>query len=227
MRDIFINWHGNLLRNWSEAFPKAVVATTLANVPNQAPILFWLQADAAHPSWLSHMLAEIISQYPAAKIVVLANSPSQSEALSVMRQGVMGYCHAYSDAKMLIELKTVVSHGGVWLGHDLLQTLINATQSLINVAPSEAQQTLQLLTLREQEVAIQAASGRSNKEIARQLNIAERTVKAHISSSLARLGLRDRLQLALVLNDKSSHAASFPAATINANNVKKKLELAA
>jgi two-component system, NarL family, nitrate/nitrite response regulator NarL len=61
---------------------------------------------------------------------------------------------------------------------------------------------LKLLTKREKEVAIEAAKGLSNKEIARILKITERTVKAHLSSTFERLGAKDRLHLALMLNKK-------------------------
>ncbi len=56
------------------------------------------------------------------------------------------------------------------------------------------------LTVREKEIARLLARGGSNKEIARKLEITERTVKAHVSSILEKLGVRDRLQVALRIN---------------------------
>lgn len=56
------------------------------------------------------------------------------------------------------------------------------------------------LTRREQEVASAVANGSSNKEIARQLGITERTVKAHTGSVFQKLNARDRLHLALMVN---------------------------
>ena len=56
------------------------------------------------------------------------------------------------------------------------------------------------MTAREQEAALLVAGGASNKEIARQLDITERTAKAHVSAMLEKLGARDRLQLSLILN---------------------------
>ncbi|CAN0295859.1 unnamed protein product, partial [Chrysoparadoxa australica] len=53
----------------------------------------------------------------------------------------------------------------------------------------------------EKQTALEAAKGFSNKEIARLLNITERTVKAHISKVYEKLGVKDRLQLALMLNN--------------------------
>ena len=57
------------------------------------------------------------------------------------------------------------------------------------------------LTGREQMVAEQVALGASNREIAEKLEITERTVKAHLSAIFAKLGARDRVQLALKMNN--------------------------
>jgi DNA-binding NarL/FixJ family response regulator len=54
------------------------------------------------------------------------------------------------------------------------------------------------LTGREREVLAEIAKGRSNREIARALAVSEKTVKAHVSSVLAKLGVQDRTQAALI-----------------------------
>ena len=53
------------------------------------------------------------------------------------------------------------------------------------------------LTEREREVLAEIARGRSNREIARELGLSEKTVKAHVSSILAKLAVADRTQAAL------------------------------
>ena len=55
------------------------------------------------------------------------------------------------------------------------------------------------LTLREQQIAHAVAKGRSNKEIAALMDIAEKTVKAHLGSVFQKLGVRDRLQLVVMM----------------------------
>ncbi|PCI58596.1 MAG: helix-turn-helix transcriptional regulator [Methylophilaceae bacterium] len=204
MRDIFVCQHGNMLENWTEACPKALVTVSIRTVPVNEPVLFWVHANANNAAWLAQTMADIGKKFQVSKVVILANTPNQVDALAVMRKGAVGYCHAYSAAKMLKELKTVVTHGGVWLGNDLLQTLIGATKTVVHNGSPEVKKALALLTKREKQIALEAAKGLSNKEIARVFNIAERTVKAHVSATLGKLGVKDRLQLALILNEKSN-----------------------
>ncbi len=203
MRDIFICTHGNLLDSWLKACPNALVSVSVSSVLMNEPVIFWVHANANSQPWLETIMADIQRKFQTSKIVILSNTPNQAEALLVIKNGAVGYCHAYSQASLLTELKAVVTHGGLWLGQDLLQTLIGATKEVVHNAAEHVNEALALLTTREKEVALNAASGLSNKEIARLLKITERTVKAHISKSLEKLAVKDRLQLALVLNDKS------------------------
>lgn len=201
MRDIFVCPHGNMLRNWKQAYPKALVTVSVMTVPVSEPVVFWVHANVNDGQWLKNIMAQINKKFRASKIIVLANTPSQADALAAITQGASAYCHAYSDSKVLKEIKTVVMHGGIWLGNDLLQTIIGATKPIVHNTSEAAERALDLLTNREKQTALEAAKGFSNKEIARLLNITERTVKAHISKVYEKLGVKDRLQLALMLND--------------------------
>ncbi|MDZ4099292.1 MAG: response regulator transcription factor [Methylophilaceae bacterium] len=153
---------------------------------------------------IAKIIVDTIKKTSEAKIVVLSNQPSQKDAFEAMSAGASGYCHAYSAPDMLTEVRSVVAHGGIWLGRELLQQLIHVTVDLVGTQSDQVMDALAKLTQRERDVAIEAAKGLSNKEIARILNITERTVKAHISACFERLHIKDRLQLALILNDKSS-----------------------
>jgi len=62
------------------------------------------------------------------------------------------------------------------------------------------QTALAALSAREHQVAQAVARGGTNKEIARAMGITERTVKAHLSAIFEKLGVRDRLQLSLIVN---------------------------
>jgi len=82
----------------------------------------------------------------------------------------------------------------------VVATLIETSTKLAGNQPAYVNGLLEQLTSREREVAVEVAKGLSNKEVAKLLNITERTVKAHLASTFERLGAKDRLQLALMLN---------------------------
>jgi two-component system, NarL family, nitrate/nitrite response regulator NarL len=207
MQDIFISPLNAGLVSWVEAFPKAKINAAINAKPTKVQknvhLIFWLHMNEDRQEWLTNTIQVIQKKYEKAKIVVLANAPNQAEAFHAMSMGVVAYSHAYSPALVLTEIKTVISHGGVWLGQDLLKRIIEVSTSLAGNQAAQVNRHLKLLTKREKEVAIEAAKGLSNKEIARILKITERTVKAHLSSAFERLGAKDRLHLALMLNKKA------------------------
>lgn len=204
MQDIFISPLAEGLISWRMAFPKAKISTIfeLKKSKQDDAQLYWLHMNEDRQQWLTNTITQIKQQSSNAKIVVLANAPNEAEALHAMSLGAVGYLHAYSPEKVLVEVKTVISHGGVWMGQDLLKRLIEVSGSLVGNQMEQIQQHLNLLSAREKQVALEAAKGLSNKEIARILKITERTVKAHLTSIFERLKVKDRLHLALILNQK-------------------------
>lgn len=207
MQDTFITTQTALLNNWVAAFPAAHLAAGIdeksflvKNTAKTTSTIFWLHMNMDRQQWLTHTIATITKNYTDAKIIVLANAPNQAEALHALSLGAMGYCHAYIAPDVLVEIKTVISNGGLWLGQELLQRLIEVSTKLVGNQPDYVESLLLKLTKREKEVAVEAAKGLSNKEIARILSITDRTVKAHLAAIFRRLGAKDRLQLALMLN---------------------------
>lgn len=201
MRDLFITTQQQLLSGWQEAFPKALLVQNFSELTGKYDdVIFWLHMNQDRQQWMVNTIKSIYQSYPTAKIIVLANSPNQAEAFYSLGLGVVGYCHAFSAPIFLKEVKTVVAHGGVWMGAELLKQLIDVTTKLVGNQSRQVNELLDKLTKREKDVAVEAAKGLSNKEIARILKITERTVKAHLSSIFETLGAKDRLQLALMLN---------------------------
>ena len=97
----------------------------------------------------------------------------------------------------------VVTNQGVWVGQELLAKVLGGTfkalQQRVDHDRYQHSDYLGLLTERERGVALAVARGATNKEAARQLDITERTVKAHLSAIFKKLEVRDRLQLILKL----------------------------
>lgn len=203
MRHIFISQLPVLMQSWSDAFPNSLMAENLPQnkTRNEQETIFWLHMNEDRQQWMAKTIAAILKDYQYSKIVVLVNVPNHAESLHALRLGARGYCHAYAAPSVLKEVTAVITNGGVWLGQELLQKLIEVSTRLVGSQPEYVQSLLQQLTKREKEVAIEAANGLSNKEIARILGITERTVKAHLAATFERLGAKDRLQLALMLNN--------------------------
>jgi len=124
-----------------------------------------------------------------ARILVLTSATDPVAAGQAMRGGAAGVLYKDVDPDALVRAIRAVHDGHLLLAPEAAGTLLRPDR---NGAPS-----LDALTTREREVLAELAKGRSNREIARALNVAEKTVKAHVSSVLAKLGVQDRTQAAL------------------------------
>jgi len=108
-----------------------------------------------------------------------------------MRAGAAGFLYKDVDPDALVRAVRSVHDGHTVLAPEAAGTLVQSR------ARSAAVGGLDALTAREREVLAQIAEGRSNREIARVLHMSEKTVKTHVSSVLAKLGVADRTQAAL------------------------------
>lgn len=206
-KDIIITRINIILENWLKAFPTVLVYPSVAeaNLTVSPVTIIWLHIGSETMEWLVDNLSALFLIDSQLKIVVLSNAPSQEEGAKVLSLGALGYCHAYSSAKVLVQVRSVVANSGVWIGREMLHYLIVTSKQLVSARPEKVAGFLDKLSARERQVATQVSEGLSNKEIARNLNITERTVKAHISASFVALGVKDRLQLALMLNNRQIH----------------------
>lgn len=203
MKHIFITTLKQSLESWLKAFPDLTSISDVVAAEVAGESVIWVHAQMEHGAQWRQQVQQVLTLLPAAKVIVLSNNPDQAEAMQALESGAVGYLHAYAHQQVLKEVYSVVSHGGVWLGRDVLKHLITLT-TRGHQQPDIAEEVLENLTKREREVALEAARGNSNKEIARSLAISERTVKAHLTSVFDTLKVRDRLHLALVLQGQSS-----------------------
>jgi DNA-binding NarL/FixJ family response regulator len=134
-------------------------------------------------------------------LVVMSDVPSEEEAATALAAGAVGYCNTHAAPEVLQQIAQVVEQGGLWIGADIMQRLMLGTARLLAARQSSGSGDWQReLTDREQVVAQRVALGASNREIAEQLQITERTVKAHLGTIFDKLQVRDRLQLSLKVN---------------------------
>lgn len=201
MEQLFITPGGKLRDRWRQAFPRAIVVVSVAGIgeaTSAARGVVWLDISSIESEYLEEELrAAVAFGWP---VVVIAATPNEAQALRLMNAGAVGYCHVKAAPEQLREVALVVEHGGLWMPPELMQRFLALS---IRVVPSEtpAEPELNELTSRELMVAEQIAHGASNREIAEALEITERTVKAHLSAIFEKLGVRDRVQLALAMNN--------------------------
>lgn len=150
-------------------------------------------------------IAQLLRYSPATRVLAMAAVPEDEEALAALRAGARGYANLYMDPKLLARAVDTLRRGEVWVARALVQKLIEAA---LRVGPGAAPAAnasgaaLAGLSARERQIALLIGDGASNRDIARALDITERTVKAHLSTVFDKLGVRDRLQLALVVNGR-------------------------
>ena len=195
MDQLFVTPVGELRETWRAAFPEAGCARPSEPLAGQGTI--WVLVPPGQPA--ARLVGPIRRRAGERPLVILADEPTEDDALAALEAGAAGYCNSHAAPEVLKQVATVVGNGGLWVGQRLMQRLLAGTARLVP-ASSTAGDWAAPLTEREREVAQAVAQGASNKEIARQLDITERTVKAHVGAILEKLGARDRLQLSLIVN---------------------------
>jgi DNA-binding NarL/FixJ family response regulator len=199
----FVSEQGDLLPRWREAFPaaRACKLGQMAADAAPAPQLVWVRLvnGIALPKAFESVRRDIGN----VSIIALSDQPDDEEALACFSAGARGYCNAHAVPTLLRNVADVALQGGLWIGESLMRRLLQGTAHIAMPAPKGAPADwAALLTARELQVALAVAAGASNKEIARQLNITERTIKAHTSAIFGKLNVRDRLQLSLIVHGR-------------------------
>jgi NarL family two-component system response regulator LiaR len=136
----------------------------------------------------------ILSDLPATRVIALTSFLDDDKVLPAVRAGAAGYLLKDVEPQELVRAIHTV-HDGEALLHPAVTGAVMrelAGDAQVGEGPDLG------LTGREREVLELVARGLSNKLIARELGIAEKTVKTHVSSILAKLGVTDRTQAALL-----------------------------
>lgn len=119
-------------------------------------------------------------------VIVLSSFQEDDRVAAAMRLGALSYLSKTSAVDRVVEAVRVAARGGSVLEPGVAALLLGRMR-----------RPLDTLTPREREVLAALARGRSNAEIARDLRMGRETVKSHVSSVLAKLGVADRTQAAI------------------------------
>ena len=130
----------------------------------------------------------ISADHPSSRVLVLTSFSDQTRILDALSAGADGYLLKHAEPDDIADAIRAVHTGGSPLDPKAARVLVESRRT--------GRDTPQL-TDREREVLLLVRDGLANKQIARRLGIAERTVKAHLTSVFQRLGVTDRTQAAL------------------------------
>ncbi|MFI9556090.1 response regulator [Nonomuraea endophytica] len=145
--------------------------------------------------------ARILAGERAPKVVMLTTFDLDEYVHEALRLGAVGFLLKDTPPRELAAAVHTVAAGQAMLSPTVTRRLISA---FVDRAPSRADRArkkLALLTGREEDVIRCLARGLSNAEIGRDLHLTEATVKAHVSRVLAKLGLANRVQAAILVHD--------------------------
>lgn len=138
------------------------------------------------------------AEVPAAKVVVLTTFGDDTSILDAIAAGALGYLLKDTGLEELNNAILRARRGEAFLATPVLTRLVrHVARAGSGVAPEKTAQDFGL-TPRELVVLQHLSRGASNKDIARALDLAEGTVKNHVSAAFNKLGVTDRLQAALV-----------------------------
>lgn len=146
-------------------------------------------------------LAEELLEYTGSQkkrtyIMVLNSRPLFSEGVRLLRKDAKAFMNAYATPENLNQAVEAVLEGNIWIYPEFVQAMIK--QSLFSNL--EEDNLFEQLSSRQREIAQLVSLGMSNKEIAKQAEITEQTVKTHLKTIYEKMNVNTRLELAIMIN---------------------------
>lgn len=159
----------------------------------------------------NQVIEEIAPSHLKTKVIVLAMTEDEDNILHCAKRGVAGYLTRNATFDHLVSAISGVVEGKLFCPRKIAESLfikinsIHTTKFDVNqTVKTDKDSTKNLLTQREKEIVLLLKTGKSNKEIARDLNIETSTVKNHIHNILSKIGARNRIQ---AVNQMQKHSS--------------------
>ena len=127
-------------------------------------------------------------------VVVITTFDLDEYVLGALRAGARGFLLKDAGPDLLIQAVHAAANGDALIAPNVTRRLL---ATLADHAPETLTQPIDPLTEREEEVLVLLARGRTNAEIAADLFISLSTVKSHVASLMAKLGVRNRVEIAM------------------------------
>jgi two-component system nitrate/nitrite response regulator NarL len=141
-----------------------------------------------------HLLAEDV---PEAQVIMLTVSENADDLLETLRAGARGYLLKNIDTEFLLESIRRAARGESVMSPQMANKLADSLRAAPKDSAVMADISPGKLSPREREIIVMLARGASNKEIARQLELSESTIKIHVQGILRKLNIAKRVQAAV------------------------------
>jgi two-component system nitrate/nitrite response regulator NarL len=170
---------------------------SLAAIANETPDIILLDLDLGDENGLD-LLPELITAAPDARIILLTGLRDPEMQRRAILLGAMGLVTKQKAADTVIRAIEKVYAGEVWLDRAMIASILNDRVNP-NIAPEQNVQAPRIakLTEREREVIRLIGEGIKNRQIAERMYISEATVRHHLTSVFAKLGVTDRFELVI------------------------------
>ncbi|MFV3288764.1 response regulator [Pseudomonas sp. NY11955] len=146
-------------------------------------------------------LITLRNEAPTTPVVIVSAEQEKQIVLQAITYGAVGFITKSSPRSQMIEAIEQILNGNVYLPPDIIRAQKSSASRRHNDAPSFPPEMLQALTRKQLLVLERMTKGESNKQIAYTLDIAETTVKAHVSAILRKLNVHNRVQAILSAGD--------------------------
>lgn len=155
------------------------------------------------------VLRSIQTRAPRSKVILFASNDHKEEFVEAMKLGCSGVLLKEGPVNLIEKSLHKVFTGEIWLDSTTTAAVIRQFASPSDFAPSHSNgkptRERAQLSQREREIIVLIAQGYKNKEIAEKMFITEQTVKNHLHNVFDKLGVSDRLELALYAIHNSLH----------------------
>ena len=143
------------------------------------------------------VIASIKQKSPDTRALMITHARDEQAIIKAIRAGAKGYLSRNTNISEIIKAIQVVHQGEFWVQRKLVNRFINGDFMSEISAEDSRQNKLDTLTPREQDVLRALVKGSTNKEIANELFISEKTVKSHLNQVFKKLNVSRRLEAIL------------------------------
>lgn len=143
------------------------------------------------------VLSELAKRKLRCRVILMMTLGDREKAVRGVRLGARGILFKDADPALLVKSVRKVHQGEVWIDNPILSQALESLVSKPPAPPGVSGQRDARLSGREMEVVRCVAMGLRNKEVADKLGVSEATIKNHLTSVYAKLGVSDRLELIL------------------------------